>query len=109
MKFSRRQQFAILFAVIVVLWAAYSLLIDSNISMTDIASSFLLCVVAITYLFLSFKPHWSNTLLAMEGVVFVLVGLIFMSGLLQILFIVLGIILVVFTGITQYLLNKRMP
>jgi len=97
MSFSRIQQFSIVFAFIMVTWALLpffnlgGMSVDSN----SVASSTILILIGIAYPLVVFKPQWNKSVLLIEGIVFVVVGLTFLQDPYNILFFIIGLFFIV--------------
>jgi hypothetical protein len=98
----RTKQFSIVFAFIMIIWGLYSLIISTSIDTLTIASSFIIILVGFTYPIIIFYPKSNKIVSLIEGLFFTIFGLLILNYPINILFIVIGIILIVI-AITSYL------
>ncbi|KZX15882.1 hypothetical protein MBCUT_12070 [Methanobrevibacter cuticularis] len=95
MNFNRTEQFAVIFAFIFVSWSLLPLVENVPITTMTIASSVVLFLVGIAYPIIIFKPEWSKAILLFEGIIFLIIGLMYLNFPVNIIYMVLGLILVV--------------
>ena len=108
MYIKRVQQFSIIFAMILILWAVLPFFNMGGMTANDtsIATSTILILLGIAYPIVVFKPQWNKAMLLIEGLVFIAIGVIFLKPLANPLLIILGVLLVV-VAILAYL--KKLP
>ena len=104
----RVQQFSIIFAIVLILWAILPFLNLGGMTFTDttIATSTILILVGIAYPIVVFKPQWNKAMLFIEGLVFIAIGIIFLKQLANPILIILGVLLVII-AILAYL--QKLP
>ena len=95
MKISRIQQFSVIFVFIMITWAMLPFFGYGNLDNTNIATSIILVLVGIAYPLSLFKPQWNKSLLFLEGIIVVAIGLIFFKPLYNLLFLVIGLALAI--------------
>jgi len=80
----------------------------AGMSLNDnsIASSIILFLVGIAYPLIVFNPQWNKAVLLIEGIVFAVVGFVFLEPFYNILFLFIGVILVIL-AILAYV--KKLP
>jgi len=63
-----------------------------SLNNNSIASSIILFLVGIAYPLIVFNPQWNKAVLLIEGIIFAVVGLVFLEPLYNILFLIIGVI-----------------
>ena len=108
MRYSRIQQFSIIFAFVMITWGLLPFfnLANSYLSSDSIASSIVLFLLGIAYPLIVFKPQWNKSVLLIEGIVFAVVGLVLLQPLYNLLFLIIGGFFVIL-AILAYL--KKLP
>ncbi|MDR2967415.1 MAG: hypothetical protein LBU74_05665 [Methanobacteriaceae archaeon] len=91
---SRIQQFSVIFAFIMISWAMLPFFGYGALDNVSIATSLVLMLIGIAYPLSLFKPQWNKALLLAEGIIFAVVGLIFLKPY-DILFLIIGLGLVI--------------
>ena len=109
MYLKRVQQFSIIFAIILILWAILPFFNFGGMTVTDssIATSTILILLGIAYPLVIFKPQWNKAMLLIEGLVFIAMGIIFLKPLGNSPFLIILGVLLVIIAILAYL--KKLP
>ena len=103
MKISRIQQFSVIFTFIMISWAMLPFFGYYTLDNISIATSIILILIGVAYPLSLFKPQWNKAILLIEGIIFGVVGLIFLDNL---LFLVFGIAIAIL-AILAYM--KKLP
>lgn len=95
MNTNQKQQFAIIFAFIMITWSLLPLIESQPITTLTIATSCILFLIGIAYPLVVFKPLWSKSVIFIEGAIFFAIGAIFLNFSLNIFFMILGSVLII--------------
>jgi hypothetical protein len=107
MNLTHQKIFSIVFAIIFIALGSYTIYLNSEeLTQNDIVINFTLIIIGITYPLVIFKPELSKFFLSFEGIIILLIALVYLSWYANIVFSAIGILLII-SSIFMYLRNNK--
>ncbi len=102
----RMQVYSIVFLFVMISLAIAPFYLGEPFTSENLATAVLVCLVGVAFPLVSYRPEWNKAMLFCEGILFAILGYMFLENPYNYVFLVFGIVLIVIS-ILAYM--KKLP